>query len=91
MVARRRIKKGDEITLDYATFHNEQMPTFECSCGTPKCRGTIRGDDYLEDFVKRYGDHVSDYVRSKRAELSIGSKPGTAGFSGVPARAVKIA
>lgn len=67
VVARRRIKKGEEITLDFATFHNEQMPDFECSCGEPECRGTITGRDYLEDFVTRYGDHLSDYVRSNRA------------------------
>lgn len=74
VVARRRIKKGEEITLDYATFHNEQMPSFECSCGQPGCRGTIRGDDYLRDFVERYGDHVSDYVRSKRSDKAAGAE-----------------
>lgn len=67
VIARRRLKKGDEITLDYATFHNELMPDFECDCGAAECRGTIRGDDYLKDCVERYGEHVSDYVRSKRA------------------------
>ncbi|MCP4200582.1 MAG: SET domain-containing protein-lysine N-methyltransferase [bacterium] len=66
VAARRRIKKGEEITLDYATFHNEQMPDFECDCDGPDCRGTIRGDDYLQNFVEAYGDHVSDYVKSKR-------------------------
>lgn len=68
IVARRRIKKGDEITLDYATFYNEQMPSFECACPSSVCRGTIRGKDYLEDFVERYSGHVSDYVRNKRSE-----------------------
>jgi hypothetical protein len=27
---------------------------------------TIRGTDYLEPFMERYGDHVSDYVRTRR-------------------------
>ena len=58
---------GDEITLDYATFYEDRMPAFECECGSPGCRGTIRGSDHLADFVERYGDHVSDYVRRKRA------------------------
>ena len=66
VVARRPLARGDEITLDYATFCNERMPSFRCECGTERCRGTIRGDDYLRDFVARYGDHVSDYVRRKR-------------------------
>jgi D-alanine-D-alanine ligase len=66
VAARRPLAAGDEITMDYATVFNEQMPSFECDCGAPGCRGTIRGDDYLQDFVTRYGDHVSDYVRDKR-------------------------
>ncbi|MGH7539925.1 MAG: SET domain-containing protein-lysine N-methyltransferase [Gemmatimonadota bacterium] len=69
VVARRALRPGDEITLDYATFCNEVMPSFSCDCGAPNCRGTIRGDDYLQDFVGRYGEHVSDYVRRKREGL----------------------
>jgi hypothetical protein len=66
VVARRPLAAGDEITLDYATFYNERMPSFECTCGSDACRGVIRGDDYLRDFVARYGDHVSDYVCERR-------------------------
>ena len=70
MVARRDIKAGEEITMDYATFYNEAMDDFVCHCGARKCRGLIRGTDYQEDFVERYGDHVSDYVRSRRLEIT---------------------
>jgi D-alanine-D-alanine ligase len=66
MVARRDICSGEEITMDYATFYNEKMDDFICHCGTDECRGIIRGADYRESFVDRYGDHVSDYVRAKR-------------------------
>jgi D-alanine-D-alanine ligase-like ATP-grasp enzyme len=66
VVARVDIAPGQEITLDYATFYNELMPSFECSCGEPTCRGTITGADLMGDFVARYGDHVSDYVRRRR-------------------------
>jgi hypothetical protein len=70
VVARRALEPDDHITLDYATFYNEQMPDFACDCGAENCRGTIKGDDYLADFVARYGDHVSDYVRRKRKRES---------------------
>ncbi|HRW09829.1 MAG TPA: hypothetical protein P5121_32230, partial [Caldilineaceae bacterium] len=63
---RRAIAPGEEITLDYATFHNEIMAEFVCTCGAPDCRGLIRGTDYREPFVERYGEHISDYVRTKR-------------------------
>jgi D-alanine-D-alanine ligase len=67
IVARRKLAAGDEITLDYATMYNEIMPDFECDCESAECRGTVRGTDHLEDFVDRYGDHVSDYVRNRRS------------------------
>lgn len=68
LVARRKIKAGEEITIDYATFYNEQMEDFDCHCSTRRCRKIIRGTDYLEDFVERYGNHVSDYVKTKREQ-----------------------
>ena len=68
ITARRTIRLGEEISIDYATRYNEAMPAFECECGTPSCRGTILGTDYLSEVVDRYGDHVSDYVRRKRSE-----------------------
>jgi D-alanine-D-alanine ligase len=66
IVARRTLQAGDEITLEYATLFNELMPDFACECGSPRCRGTIRGTDLLAEFVDLYGDHISGYVRSRR-------------------------
>lgn len=64
------LEPGDEITLEYATFCNERLPAFECRCGAPRCRGVVRGTDHLEPFLERYGPHVSDYVRAKRAAVA---------------------
>jgi len=68
LAARRTISPGEEITVDYATFCSDAMAPFECHCGSAECRGTVRGSDYQERFIERYGDHVSDYVRRKRQE-----------------------
>jgi D-alanine-D-alanine ligase-like ATP-grasp enzyme len=68
VVARRPLEPGEEITLDYATFYDERMAAFACGCGSETCRGTIRGEDYLGDFMVRYGAHVSDHIRRRRAE-----------------------
>lgn len=70
LVARRPIARGEEITVDYATFCNEAMPAFDCACGAADCRGTVRGDDYLQPFLDRYDGHLSDYVRSRRAQVA---------------------
>ncbi len=69
IAARRPIKPGEEITLDYGTFYNQRMPRFDCACGSENCRGVIRGTDYKRDFIGRYGIHVSDYVRRRRSEI----------------------
>ncbi len=66
-VARRRIARGEEITLDYATFYGDRMEPFDCRCGAALCRAVIRGSDHREPWVsERYGDHVSGYVLGAR-------------------------
>jgi len=67
MTARRDITNGEQITVDYATFMVENMKEFTCYCGSDKCRGQIKGTDYLEPWVSdRYRTHLSQYVASKR-------------------------
>jgi D-alanine-D-alanine ligase-like ATP-grasp enzyme len=75
LVARRRIRKGEQITMDYATFCNESMEEFRCTCGSRNCRGVILGTDYLQPFVQSYGEHISDYVKNKRHSLQLSSIP----------------
>ncbi|MBI5858321.1 MAG: SET domain-containing protein-lysine N-methyltransferase [Sphingobacteriales bacterium] len=43
MLAQKNISKGEELTLDYAEFLDENMEPFECRCGSPNCRGEISG------------------------------------------------
>jgi D-ala D-ala ligase C-terminus/SET domain len=42
-IAIKDIKKGEELTLDYAQFLDENMEPFQCQCGSSKCRGLIIG------------------------------------------------
>ncbi|MBI5371078.1 MAG: ATP-grasp domain-containing protein [Sphingobacteriales bacterium] len=37
------ISKGQELTLDYADFLDENMEPFDCQCGAANCRGKISG------------------------------------------------
>lgn len=69
VTARRALEPGEEITLDFATFHDELMPSFDCDCGTADCRGVIGGRDHRRAFVSRYGRHVSEHVRRRRERL----------------------
>jgi D-ala D-ala ligase C-terminus/SET domain len=43
MVALRDIRPGEELTLDYGTLCDETMMPFQCTCGSPTCRGEVRG------------------------------------------------
>jgi len=44
-VAIQDIEAGDELTIDYA-FVDDEDYSFECSCGSANCRGTITGYDW---------------------------------------------
>jgi len=37
--SRRRIRRGEELTIDY--HYSRDTVTLRCRCGSPKCRGTI--------------------------------------------------
>lgn len=43
VIATQNIKIGEELTLDYASFLDENMEPFKCQCGSPNCRGLITG------------------------------------------------
>jgi D-alanine-D-alanine ligase len=43
VVTSRPVAVGEELTLDYATFMNQESEPFECHCRAANCRGTVRG------------------------------------------------
>ena len=43
VIALRPIRKGEELTLDYADFLDEHMEPFQCTCGSNRCRKYITG------------------------------------------------
>jgi D-alanine-D-alanine ligase-like ATP-grasp enzyme len=51
VVAMRSISKGEELTLDYATFLDENMEPFLCQCGSSKCREYISGIKRVKEKV----------------------------------------
>jgi hypothetical protein len=66
-VARRNVSKGEELTIDYATFCVD-CEAFDCCCGAKACRGRLTGKEYLEPWLEDvYQDHVSDYIRHLRS------------------------
>ncbi|MEO7531178.1 MAG: SET domain-containing protein-lysine N-methyltransferase, partial [Sediminibacterium sp.] len=43
VVALTQINPGQELTLDYASFLDENMEPFQCHCGSANCRGRVAG------------------------------------------------
>jgi hypothetical protein len=63
LVARRRIRAGEEITYDYSTADIEHDVEMECRCGSPRCRGTISSRDYLDPtWQEQYGSNLPPHV-----------------------------
>jgi hypothetical protein len=64
-VALRDIKAGSEIQLDYETTELAMSePSFDCKCGDPYCRRTLRGFKYNAlDVLQNYGmEGVAEYL-----------------------------
>lgn len=66
-VAMRNIKRGEELTIDYAMTDNGGEP-MTCHCGIPSCRNVIRGTDWKRaDLQKKYRGYFSAYLAEKIA------------------------
>lgn len=64
-VAIKDIKAGEELTIDYAFIDNEDY-SFECHCGSPKCRHIITGFDWkIKALQKRYYPYFAQYLKDK--------------------------
>ena len=69
-MARRDLKVGDAILLDYCTAANSSpivylsnIKDMPCLCGTQRCRKLLKGSDYMnKDLWKLYGAHWSPSV-----------------------------
>lgn len=65
IVATKEIKKGEEITFDYA-MNNIDNWEMECSCKAENCRKLIGSFDSLDEKTKRkYKDYILDCLKRK--------------------------
>lgn len=65
--ARRDIAADEEVTSDYGTSTGVDFE-MACNCGSPRCRGTITGEDWKRpELQDRYGDHwIPALLRKQR-------------------------
>jgi SET domain-containing protein len=54
LVAMRDVAAGEELTIDWATTDDGDY-TLDCRCGSPRCRGTVTGKDWMQpELQARY-------------------------------------
>lgn len=65
LVARRNIKRGEEITADYSTWETgEYKSKWLCKCGSKNCRKIITGNDWKHKyFQSTYTNHTTGLVK----------------------------
>lgn len=64
-VAIRDIQPGEELTVDYAFIDNEDY-SFECQCGSEKCRHTVTGFDWkIKQLQDEYYPFFAQYLKDK--------------------------
>lgn len=66
VVAMRGIRKGEELTLDYAMIDSDPEIAFDCACGAKECRRVITGGDWKKKSLQRkYKGYFSWYIQEK--------------------------
>jgi len=62
--ALRNISEGDELLWDYESSENEVKGFDTCTCGSPKCRGSVGGfAKHGEQIKKQYGKYYANYLK----------------------------
>ena len=68
LVTRRPVRAGEELTSDYATSSDDPGFRMTCTCGSPLCRGVVRGDDWRRpELQERYAGHWVPHLERRIA------------------------
>lgn len=68
-VAIKDIEENEELTIDYAFIDNEDY-SFECNCGSKRCRHIITGYDWkIKSLQDRYYNYFAKYLQLKIDDL----------------------
>jgi SET domain-containing protein len=71
VVAIRDIAPGEEVTIDYAMCDGDPDDSFECLCGSPRCRHIVTGNDWrLPELQRRYAGHFSPFLERRIRRLA---------------------
>lgn len=70
VVAMRDIGVGEELAFDWATTDDDNY-VMECNCGSPNCRGTISGQDWMnKELQEKYRGWFCWFLQRKIDRLA---------------------
>jgi uncharacterized protein len=75
-IARYHIPAGGEVNADYVYWQDDDtlVAAWECLCGSPLCRGRVRGDDWRRpELQERYRGYFSPFVNARIEKLLRGA------------------
>lgn len=75
LVAKRNIKVGEELTMDYAVELADESYVMKmpCNCGAEYCRKTITGKDWQLPMVQRINEgHFSPFIQRRIIKYRLG-------------------
>ena len=59
-----KVKAGEELVVDYATFAADDTWSFPCECKSPNCRKTVSGADHKnKEFRDAMGEYFTPYLK----------------------------
>ena len=71
IVAMRPIKKGEEVTMDYALSDSLPLWHMSCNCGAKNCRKVIKPyQDLSYQRQRKYVKYTSKYIKDMKMHLS---------------------
>lgn len=71
IVAMRDLKKGEEVTIDYALSETYPLWHMRCKCGSKNCRGIVKPYQDLSDQRRaKYVPYTSKYILDMKMHMS---------------------
>ena len=75
LYARRDIKQGEQLTIDYATYAANTSLQFECKCGENSCRKRVTSNDHMKpEIIEKYKGHFTCYLARKVSMMNENKK-----------------
>lgn len=71
IVAMRPLRKGEEITIDYALSETYPLWHMKCKCGAKNCRKIVKPYQDMPAWrMKKYVDYTSKYILDMKMHLN---------------------